>query len=315
VSRERRNDSDTRSRGVRLGGGSLSTLVSIGIPFRDAQSSLGDAVRSVFAQTHQDWELLLIDDGSTDGSLELVRSIVDPRVRLRSDGTRRGLANRLNEIAHAARGTYLARMDADDLMHPERIQRELEFLEAHPQVDVVGTALISLGPNDEPVGSRAGSLPEPYTLGSILSGAQLAHPTVMARTWWFRSHPYDVRYERAEDMRLWCETVTSSRFAVLSDALHFYREGVTFVLSNYVASHRTTDRLLSEYGAAELGNLRTLGLRARNLLEIGFASVLRTPGHWAWLARRRNQRLPDALAAQARGRIAEIRKVAIPGLD
>lgn len=185
---------------MRLGGGSVSALVSIGIPFRDAEGSLGDAVRSVFAQTHQKWELLLIDDGSSDTSLAVARSIVDPRVTLRADGARRGLANRLNEIAHAATGTYLARMDADDLMHPERIRRQLEFLEAHADVDVVGTACISLGPDDEPVGSRAGSLPEPYTRASILSGAQLAHPTVMARTRWFRSHPYDARFERAEDI-------------------------------------------------------------------------------------------------------------------
>jgi glycosyltransferase involved in cell wall biosynthesis len=293
----------------------LSTLVTIGIPFRDAESSLGDAVRSVFAQTHQNWELLLVDDGSTDGSLAVARSIADPRVTLRSDGARRGLANRLNEIAHAARGPYLARMDADDLMHPERIQRQLEFLEAIPEIDVVGTACISLGPQDEPVGSRGGFLPDPYTRASILFGVQLAHPTVMARTRWFRSHPYDARYERAEDMRLWCETVNSSRFAVLSEPLYFYREGASFALKNYVTSHRTTDRLLQEYGAAEIGKLRTFALRARNTFEIGLASVLRSPGHHAWLARRRNEPLTQASAVQARANLADIRRVPVPGLD
>src|SRR5438309_10301144 len=89
--------------------------VSIGIPFLNARRFLADAVRSVFAQTCDDWELLLVDDGSTDGSLDVVRSIDDPRVRVISDGTNRGLCARLNQIASLARGKYLARMDADDL--------------------------------------------------------------------------------------------------------------------------------------------------------------------------------------------------------
>lgn len=291
------------------------TLVSIGLPFRDAERSLGDAVRSIFAQTHGNWELILLDDGSTDGSLKVARSIKDRRVVLRVDGGRRGLANRLNEIARLAHGKYLARMDADDLMHPDRLQRQLEFLEAHPDVDLVGTACISLGKNDKPVGSRGGSLPEPYTRASVLTGWQLVHPTVMARTSWFRSHPYEPRYERAEDMRLWCETVPSSRFAVLPKPLHFYREGQTFALGKYLASKWTTDRLLREYGAVEVGRLKTLGLRARNSLEVAVASVLSTTGRRTWLTARRNAPLAEAVALAAQVDLADIRGTSVPGLD
>src|SRR5213082_2006357 len=73
--------------------------VTIGIPFLNARRYLEDAVRSVFAQTHGDWELLLIDDGSTDGSVAVVRHLDDPRVRVLSDGSNRGLSARLNQIA------------------------------------------------------------------------------------------------------------------------------------------------------------------------------------------------------------------------
>src|SRR5690554_4188978 len=90
--------------------------VSIGIPFFNAEAYLLDAIKSVFAQTHQNWELILLDDGSTDRSLEIARSIDDPRVRVYSDGQNKHLAARLNEIARLARYEYLARMDADDLM-------------------------------------------------------------------------------------------------------------------------------------------------------------------------------------------------------
>jgi len=114
--------------------------VTIGIPFLNARRSLAAAVRSVFAQTHSDWELLLVDDGSSDGSIDVVRRLDDPRVRLVRDGSHRGLCARLNQIAATARGTYLARMDADDVMHPERIERQLALLGADPGVDLVDTA-------------------------------------------------------------------------------------------------------------------------------------------------------------------------------
>src|SRR5512138_427624 len=105
--------------------------VSIGIPFYNPGRAFEKAVRSVFSQTHADWELILMDDGSSDGSLELARSITDPRVRVLSDGANRGLCARLNQIAREARHGLLCRMDADDVMHPDRLHRQVEELTAH----------------------------------------------------------------------------------------------------------------------------------------------------------------------------------------
>ena len=91
-------------------------LLTVGIPFHNNEKTLLDAIRSIFSQTFQDWELILVDDGSTDDSLKLALSVEDPRVRvLPSDDQNRLLAARLNEITQAARGEFIARMDADDL--------------------------------------------------------------------------------------------------------------------------------------------------------------------------------------------------------
>ena len=114
--------------------------VTIGIPFYNAKHTLADAIRSVFAQTFQDWELILADDGSTDGSAEIARMVDDPRVTVISDGMNRGLPYRLNKITELARADYIARMDADDLMHPERLTLQVQYLDANPAVDVVSTA-------------------------------------------------------------------------------------------------------------------------------------------------------------------------------
>ena len=89
--------------------------ITIGIPFYNAEAYLADAIRSVFAQTYEDWELILIDDGSTDNSLAIARSVDDPRVRVYSDGKNKKLASRLNELTQLATYEFIARMDADDV--------------------------------------------------------------------------------------------------------------------------------------------------------------------------------------------------------
>ncbi|MEN6301484.1 MAG: glycosyltransferase family A protein, partial [Armatimonadia bacterium] len=124
----------------------MSTIptVSVGIPFYNSEATLLNSVRSVFAQTFQDWELVLMDDGSTDGSLEVARSIDDPRVRVISDGKNLRLPGRLNALHRVTKGRYIARMDSDDLMHPRRLEEQVALLDERPDVDVVGTLMYAM---------------------------------------------------------------------------------------------------------------------------------------------------------------------------
>ena len=84
---------------------------------------MSDAICSVLNQSYIDWELLLLDDGSTDESLNIAKSFTDGRIKIISDGMNRGLIYRLNESINMARGKFYARMDADDIMHPDRIKK------------------------------------------------------------------------------------------------------------------------------------------------------------------------------------------------
>src|ERR1700730_9577639 len=96
-------------------------LVSIAMPFYNCEATLAAALESVLRQTHTNWELLACNDGSSDESLPCVNSYRDSRVTVWSDGSRKGLAARLNECIDRARGRYIARMDADDITYPERL--------------------------------------------------------------------------------------------------------------------------------------------------------------------------------------------------
>jgi glycosyltransferase involved in cell wall biosynthesis len=286
--------------------------VSIGIPFLNAAPMLADAVRSVFAQSHDDWELLLVDDGSTDGSLAIAEAIDDPRVRCLSDGVNRGLVYRLNQIAELANGRYLARMDADDLMHPQRLERQVRFLDANADVDIVDTATYTVDHDLTPLGVR-GDGPMATAPETVLRQGLCIHPTVMGRAEWFRQHPYDAAYVRAEDRELWCRTIASSRFARLPEPLFFYREALTGNLKNYLKSAATVRQILRTYGPPLVGSWRTSLLVAQSHLRDIAYSCFTKFGQQGRLIGKRNRPLQPAEARIARDILTAIRRTRLPG--
>jgi len=102
-------------------------LVTVMMSFYNCEKTLLDAVRSIFAQTFQDWELILLDGGSSDNSLEVAKSINDPRVRVFGDGSYHNHPTALNRLIDLARGKYIARMDGDDFCSPKRLEKQLEL--------------------------------------------------------------------------------------------------------------------------------------------------------------------------------------------
>ena len=288
--------------------------VTIGIPFRDARRYLATAVRSVFAQTYRDWELLLIDDGSTDGSVEVVRGLDDPRVRLVVDGGHRGLCARLNQIASMARGAYLARMDADDAMHPERIERQLAVLRADASIDLVDAATVTVDENLTPLGIR-GEGPLDARPEAVLRDGLLIHPTVTGRAEWFRRHPYDPVFVRAEDRELWIRTCATTRFARVCQPLFFYRESPAGNLANYLRTERTVREILRRYGPPLVGARRTRRLVMRSRLKSLTYRLGTALGLQGRLIGRRNRPLGAAEAGEARRVLAAIQGTRVSGLE
>lgn len=199
-------------------------IVSIGMPVRNCERTLRLAVGSILAQTYRNWELLLIDDASSDGTGEIARSFQDSRIILYSDGTPRGLVARLNQAIALSRGKYFARMDGDDVAYPERLERQLAYLEGHPDVDLVGAGTVVFGLHGTPLGKRVGRTEHEAICATPDSGFGLAHPTYVGRLEWFRQHGYREQAVRCEDQDLLLRTYRSSRFANVPDILLGYRE-------------------------------------------------------------------------------------------
>jgi glycosyltransferase involved in cell wall biosynthesis len=199
-------------------------LVTVTMSVHNASATVGLALRSVLAQTYQNWELLVADDGSTDGTREILSHIQDSRIRLIQEPSgNMGLPFRLNQCMHLAKGYYVARMDADDVAYPQRFERQVRYLEEHSDIDLLGAgALIFKG-----AGEVVGRYPTASTHQAICRrpwwGFPLCHPTWMGKRTWFLSHPYSERDVRCEDQTLLLQSFSHSRFAVLEDVLLGYR--------------------------------------------------------------------------------------------
>jgi glycosyltransferase involved in cell wall biosynthesis len=198
--------------------------ISIAMPFFNSRGTIALAIRSILQQSFEDFELLLCDDGSTDGSLEIARSFKDPRVIVWSDGNRRRLAARLNECIDRARGFYLARMDADDVAFPDRLATQLRFLGQRREVDLCGGQALVFGAK----GAALWRFSPPARHRSIVHqpfrGFPLWHPTWMGKTEWFRRWRYKETALLGQDQELLLRSYEQSCFANVAEIVLGYRQ-------------------------------------------------------------------------------------------
>jgi murein biosynthesis integral membrane protein MurJ len=201
------------------------------MPVFNAGRYLRLAVLSIVKQTFTDWELLIIDDGSTDSALQDIADIRDHRIRILRDGKNKGLAARLNEAIDLARGLYFARMDQDDVSYPERFARQIEALGKDPSLDLVAVRAVAISADNR----LTGMMPCPATQAQITEkpwrGFYLPHPTWMGRIEWFRKHRYkEPGPYFCEDQELLLRSHEVSRFGVIMEPLFAYRlrEGINW---------------------------------------------------------------------------------------
>ncbi|WP_051574336.1 glycosyltransferase family 2 protein [Mycobacterium sp. URHB0044] len=229
----------------------MEPAVSIIMPVRNVQATLGPAVRSIVAQTWKAWELVILDDGSTDGTVDQLRAWadLDDRIRPFVDGRSLGISARLNEGVLHSRASIIARMDGDDICYPHRLETQLAFLRENSEVDVVGAGAMVFTSDGTPRGPR--SCPgghEELTANPMRNGIPLAHPTWMGRRSWFQRFPYDPCARGCEDWEILLRGHTSSRYASLPDVLLGYRED-QIKLRRSVEARLHQVVLLMRYGA------------------------------------------------------------------
>lgn len=225
--------------------------ISIGIPIYNAERYLSDAIKSVIAQTYPYWELILIDDGSMDNSLKIAQDFAakDKRIRVISDGLNKKLPARLNQIIREAKYDYIARMDADDLIHSERLEKQLNFLLNHPEYDLLSTSLISIKNNNDIIGVRT-YLPKKVTVHDALMGCSgILHASILAKKKWYERNLYNEVNALAEDYELWLTASMKDdlKVAFLPEYLYYYREEENATKEKMLKGYNTQIEIIKKY--------------------------------------------------------------------
>ncbi len=201
-------------------------LISVVLPVYNGAADVEKAVDSILAQTFTDFELIIINDGSKDNSASVLESLSDPRIRLYHQDNM-GLAGTLNRGIGLARGRYIARQDQDDLSHPERFARQVDFLEKHPDHGLLGTAA-QIWVGDTPT-ERAHDHPTDHGALSfeLLFNNPFVHSSIMMRKATVEAvggYTTDPARQPPEDYELWSRMARQGRVANLPERLLVYRE-------------------------------------------------------------------------------------------
>jgi glycosyltransferase involved in cell wall biosynthesis len=198
--------------------------VTIIMPVYNGEMYLREAIDSILDQTLADFEFLILNDGSSDHSADIVRSYDDPRIRLLENEANLGVVQTLNRGLDLASGTFIARMDCDDRSLPNRLARQVAFLNDHPEVGICGTWM-------EGIGTRAGYIwryptdPERIRCCLLFESA-LAHPSVMMRRDLLERFElrYSMAYQHAEDYGLWVQAARHFALANIPEIVVQYRK-------------------------------------------------------------------------------------------
>lgn len=227
--------------------------VSIVLAVYNGERHLRKAIQSLLTQTFRDFELIVVNDGSTDRSREIVLASSDPRVRLLDNPQNLGLTPSLNRGIDAARGEFIARLDADDVATPNRLACQIAFLDRHPEIALVGSWWRRIDETGRRLGRERSPLDHTLLRWSLLFYCPFNHSAV---TW--RRHavndavgPYDSTFSYAMDWEYWSRIASRLRVANIGRVLAEYRVGPYSMTANH-------PRVVTEVRAAREASLRAV---------------------------------------------------------
>ena len=276
-------------------------LVSVIMPAYNAAGYIGPAIKSILGQTYKNFELIIIDDGSTDKTLDIVNSFHDPRIVPIRNAQNMNSAVSRNIGIDASKGKYIALCDADDLYMPQRLEKQVKYLEDHPSIDIIDCSSYVINET----GCIAGVLATkeinhddmPRT---IIRQSPIGHPTLMAKAEWMRTYKYRAKYRRAQDRELFLRAYQYTRFGRIPDVLYAYRVSETLIFGKTFSNLSYECLMLfqnwKEYGLSA-SSLMTFLIIAPGRLAFYFLSAL-FGKNWTWGKLRETGKSPDSVKAQ-----------------
>jgi glycosyltransferase involved in cell wall biosynthesis len=215
-------------------------LVSIILPAYNCEKYIAASVASIIEQVYDNFELIIINDGSTDNTASILKSLSDPRITILNNDGNKGLIYSLNRAIDECKGEYIARMDADDIAATDRIEKQVHWLLHHPDTAVVGSFIKIIDDNSEE--KTDWKLDRLTTSADSIRQAMvkencLAHPTVMARAEVLKRYKYSPAQKNIEDYDLWLRILADGLIIEkIPQPLLYYRDHATSVTSTYLKS-------------------------------------------------------------------------------
>lgn len=201
--------------------------VSVIMPVYNTAQYVGEAIRSVLDQTFRDLELIVVDDGSVDGSETVVRSFDDPRIRFERQSPNRGVSRTLNRALELARGTYIARHDSDDVSLPDRLRKQVTVLDADPAIGILGTYASTMTAAGDPFGAieHHPITDAPIRFAQFFDSAFVSSTVVFRRALLDRTGGFDEVPERPvwDDYDMWSRLLRHTKAANIPEHLLRYR--------------------------------------------------------------------------------------------
>lgn len=226
--------------------------VSVILPVFNAEKYLREAIDSIVEQSFSDWELIVVNDGSTDGSEKIIRSYTDTRIQYHNNEHNIGLIATLNKATQLCKGQYIARMDADDISARKRLEMQVNFLDRHPEYAMCGTYAKIIDEKNQETGKILNLEDDQNLRINLLFSVPFVHPSMMFRQEVLLQNQYDPEFKHAEDYDLWCRIAKDHKVANIPHFLLKYR----WHTNNVSVTHQETqDTLKSKIMARELSLL------------------------------------------------------------
>lgn len=251
----------------------ISPMISVIMPAYNAEKYIKEAINSVLRQTYDNFEFIIIDDGSLDNTVKEIKKYIDPRIIFIQNEKNKGLIETLNNAIRIAKGKYIARMDADDIACSERLEKQFNYMENNPDISILGANLRYIS------GTYETHFPEKYEDIKIqmLESNKISHPTVMMR----KAHivnsqlRYNENYPSAEDYKLWIDAIQNGlKIENMPDILLFYR-----IHENQISSQkkqeqeRITQKIIKEYSLLFAGEDEKLSNKELAIISKRFEYV------------------------------------------
>jgi glycosyltransferase involved in cell wall biosynthesis len=276
-------------------------LVSVIMPAYNAARFIGPAIKSVLSQTYKNFELIIVDDGSTDNTSDIVNSFQDHRIVLIRNAQNMYSARSRNIGIDASKGKYIALCDADDLYMPQRLEKQMKYLEDHPAIDIIGCSSYIMNETGYISGVLATNEINHYDIPrSIIRQSPIGHAMLMAKTEWMRTYKYRTKYRLAQDRELFLRAYRYTRFGRIPDVLYVYRVSEKMIFRKTFSSLYYECLMLfqnwKEYGLSA-SSLMTFLIIAPGRLAFYCVSAL-FGKNWTWGKLRETGKSSDFVKAQ-----------------